>query len=80
MIQIYKYGQVADEDIFARVVPAVNVEAIVTQIIDALTTKFIGNNDKGVCEFQQLHQSADVFQITTGQTLRVYDLDGLVLR
>ena len=33
MIRIYKYGQVADEDIFARAVPAVNVEAIVSQII-----------------------------------------------
>ena len=33
MIRIYKYGQVADADIFARVTPAVNVEAIVAQII-----------------------------------------------
>ena len=33
MIRIYQYGQVADEDIFARAVPAVNVEAIVAQII-----------------------------------------------
>ena len=34
MIPIYRYGQVADEDIFARAVPAVNVESIVAQIID----------------------------------------------
>ena len=33
MIPIYRYGQVADEDIFARAVPAMNVEAIVAQII-----------------------------------------------
>ena len=33
MIRIYKYGQVADKDIFARAVPAVDVETIVTQII-----------------------------------------------
>ena len=33
MIRIYKYGQVADEDIFARAVSAVNVETIVSQII-----------------------------------------------
>ena len=33
MIRIYQYGQVADADIFARAVPAVNVEAIVAQII-----------------------------------------------
>ena len=33
MIRIYQHGQVADADIFARAVPAVNVEAIVAQII-----------------------------------------------
>ncbi len=33
MIQILKYGEVANEDIFARVTPTVNVEAIVTDII-----------------------------------------------
>ena len=33
MIKIFKYGQVANEDVFARVEPAVNVESIVTQII-----------------------------------------------
>ena len=29
MIRIYQYGQVADENIFARAVPTMNVEAIV---------------------------------------------------
>ena len=33
MIRIYQYGQVADEDIFARAVPTMNVESIVAQII-----------------------------------------------
>ena len=33
MIRILKYGEVANEDIFARAVPTVNVEAIVTDII-----------------------------------------------
>ena len=33
MIRILKYGEVANEDIFARAVPSVNVEAIVTDII-----------------------------------------------
>ncbi len=33
MIQILKYGEVANEDIFARVTPTVNVEAIVADII-----------------------------------------------
>ena len=34
MIRIYEYGQVSDQDIFARAVPTVNVEAVVAQIID----------------------------------------------
>ena len=34
MIQIYKYGEVANDKIFARVEPAVNVEATVTEIIE----------------------------------------------
>jgi len=33
MIKILKYGEVENKDIFARVVPAVNVEDIVTEII-----------------------------------------------
>ncbi len=33
MIRILRYGEVANEDIFARAVPSVNVEAIVTDII-----------------------------------------------
>ena len=33
MIKILKYGEVKPEQVFARVEPAVNVEAIVTQII-----------------------------------------------
>ena len=34
MIKILKYGEVAASEIFARAVPAVNVEDIVTEIID----------------------------------------------
>lgn len=33
MIKIFKYGEVANEEIFARVVPTVNVEEIVAEII-----------------------------------------------
>ena len=33
MIKILEYGQVKNEEIFARVEPAVNVEDIVTEII-----------------------------------------------
>ena len=34
MIKILKYGDVSADDIFARVVPTVNVEGVVTEIID----------------------------------------------
>ena len=34
MIKILKYGQVSMEEVFARAVPAVNVEGIVTEIIE----------------------------------------------
>ena len=34
MIKILKYGEVPTDDIFARVVPTVNVEGVVTEIID----------------------------------------------
>ena len=33
MIRIMKYGEVANEDIFARAVPEVNVEKVVAEII-----------------------------------------------
>ena len=33
MIKIFKYGEVANSEIFARVVPTVNVEEIVAEII-----------------------------------------------
>ena len=34
MIKIYEYGKVANEDIFARVEPEINVEAVVSEIIE----------------------------------------------
>ena len=34
MIKILKYGEISDEEIFARAVPAVNVEGIVSEIIE----------------------------------------------
>ena len=33
MIKIYKYGEVADSEVFARVTPKVDVAAIVSDII-----------------------------------------------
>ena len=34
MIRILEYGQVLESEIFARTVPTVNVEAVVSEIID----------------------------------------------
>lgn len=47
MIQILKYGEVANEDIFARAVPTVNVENIVTDIIESVKA----NGDKALYEY-----------------------------
>ena len=47
MIKIMKYGEVAAEDIFARVEPTFNVEAIVTDIIANVRA----NGDKALYEY-----------------------------
>ena len=47
MIQILKYGEVATEEIFARAGPAVNVEDIVTDIIENVKA----NGDKALYEY-----------------------------
>ncbi len=47
MIQILKYGEVKNEEIFARAVPAVNVEDIVTEIIENVKA----NGDKALYEY-----------------------------
>ena len=54
MIQILKYGEVANEDIFARAVPAVNVEAIVAEIIENVKT----NGDKALFEYAEKFDKA----------------------
>ncbi len=47
MIQIYKFGEVAKDKIFARVEPAVNVEATVTEIIENVKL----NGDKALLTY-----------------------------
>ena len=46
MIKIYKFGQVSKEQIFARAVPEVDVESIVSQII----ADVIKNGDQALRE------------------------------
>ena len=50
MIKILKYGEVKPEQVFSRVEPAVNVEAIVTDII----TNVRKNGDKALYEYTEL--------------------------
>ncbi len=54
MIKILEYGEVANEDIFARVVPAVNVEAIVADIIENVKA----NGDKALFEYTEKFDKA----------------------
>ncbi len=56
MISIYKYGEVANEDIFARVVPTVNVEGIVAEIIANVRA----NGDKALFEYNLKFDKADI--------------------
>lgn len=54
MIKILQYGEVANEDIFARVVPAVNVEQIVADIIENVKV----NGDKALFEYTEKFDKA----------------------
>lgn len=54
MIQIFHYGEVANEKIFARAVPAVNVEGIVADIIEDVKT----NGDKALLSYCEKFDNA----------------------
>ena len=47
MIKIYKYGEVSNEEIFARENPTTNVEAVVSEIIANVAK----NGDKALFEY-----------------------------
>lgn len=49
MIKVYKYGEVSNEEIFARVTPAINVSAIVSAIIDDVKE----NKDKALLAYAE---------------------------
>ena len=56
MIQILKYGEVRNEEIFARSVPAVNVEEIVAQIIENVKT----NGDAALFDYCRKFDQAEL--------------------
>ena len=47
MIKIYKYGEVSNDEIFARAVPTVNVEETVAEIIKNVRE----NGDRALFEY-----------------------------
>ncbi len=56
MIKIYKYGEVADSEVFSRVVPEVDVASIVTDIIKNVRE----NGDAAVLDYCKRFDKADL--------------------
>ena len=63
MIKIMKYGQVPNSEIFARVSPAVNVEAIVAEIIANVRA----GGDKAVLEYNAKFDKAEISYLQVSQ-------------
>lgn len=63
MIKIYKYGQVSDDQIFARAVPEVDVEAVVSQIIADVIKK----GDRALREYTKKFDRADIQSLQVTQ-------------
>lgn len=63
MIKIMKYGQVANSEIFARVEPAVNVEAVVSGIIADVRSR----GDKAVLEYNLKFDKAELDTLLVSQ-------------
>ena len=63
MIKILKYGEVSMEEVFARVSPAVNVEGIVTEIIDNVRK----NGDKALLEYCKKFDKAELSDLLVSQ-------------
>ena len=63
MIRIMKYGQVPNSEIFARVSPTVNVEAVVADILANVKA----NGDKAVLEYNLKFDKADLDTLLVSQ-------------
>ena len=63
MIKILKYGEVSMEEVFARVTPAVNVEGIVTEIIDNVRE----NGDSALFEYCKKFDRAELSDLMVSQ-------------
>ncbi|MBP3377891.1 MAG: histidinol dehydrogenase [Clostridia bacterium] len=60
MIKILKYGEVDNKDIFARAVPAVDVEAVVAEIISNVKA----NGDKALFEYTEKFDKAKLTSLS----------------
>ena len=63
MIKILKYGEVKNEDIFARSVPKMNVESIVAEIIDNVKK----NKDKALFEYCKKFDKANLSSLVVSE-------------
>lgn len=63
MIKILKYGEVSNEDIFARAVPSVNVEDIVSEIINNVKE----NGDEALFEYCRKFDKAELSSLLVTQ-------------
>ena len=63
MIKILKYGEVKNEEIFARTEPKVDVEGIVSEIIENVKT----NGDKALFEYCKKFDKADLTSLVVSQ-------------
>ena len=63
MIQIFQYGAVPNEQVFARVEPKVNVEATVAQIIEQVCTR----GDAALYEYCKKFDGADLDSLQVTQ-------------
>ena len=63
MIKLYKYGQVPNAEIFARVTPTVNVEAIVSDILANVRAR----GDAAVLEYNLKFDKADLKDLQVSQ-------------
>ena len=63
MIRIFKYGEVSNEDIFARAVPEVNVEDVVAQIIQDVRK----NGDEALLRYCEKFDGAKLTSLQVSQ-------------
>ena len=72
MIKILKYGQVPNEEVFARVAPTVDVAAVVSDIIANVRAK----GDRAVLEYNLKFDKAELTSLLVSQedsSLPVFD-------